>query len=148
MIKVTDHFSLAELTHSEVAARQGIPNLPPLELMPNLKRTAEMLEYVRRLLGCPILVHSAYRCEKVNELVGGSKTSAHLQGLAADIVAPDFGSPVNVAFCINESGFPFDQLILEYGWVHIGLAKDGEKPRQQVLTKHSATSPYESGLVS
>ena len=146
----TSHFSLAELTYSEVAARKGIPNTVPPELMPNLARLTNFLERVRvRLNYSQVIVHSAWRAPAVNEAVGGVKTSAHCKALAGDIVCPGYGSPYSVARAIADTPAlmaDIDQLILEYGWVHAGLAEDGKQPRHELLTKRSAAAPYEAGL--
>jgi hypothetical protein len=151
MTKITDHFTLEELTISEVAARRGLSNEPPPELLPNLQRVADLLELVRvRLNYQQVIVHSAYRAPEVNEAVGGVKTSAHCKALAADIVAPGYGCPSSVATAIRDTPdlmAVIDQLILEYGWVHVGLADDGKEPRHQLLTKRSAAAPYEVGIV-
>jgi hypothetical protein len=64
--------------------------------------------------------------------------------LACDFVCPDFGTPYEVAEAIARVGIEFDQLIREYGWVHLGLS-EGE-PRRQTLTKRSSYSPYENGI--
>lgn len=151
MTKVTDHFTLEELTTSEIAARRGVSNEPPQDLLPNLQRTAEFLELVRVRLGYQqVIVHSAYRAPEVNELVGGVKTSAHCKALAADIVCPGYGCPSSVAVAIRDTPelmALLDQLILEYGWVHVGLADNGKQPRHELLTKRSAAAPYEVGIV-
>lgn len=151
MTKITDHFTLEELTTSEIAARRGISNDPPPELLLNLQRTAEFLELVRVRLGYQqVIVHSGYRAPEVNELVGGVKTSAHCKALAADIVCPGYGCPSSVATAIRDTPelmALLDQLILEYGWVHVGLADDGKQPRHELLTKRSAAAPYEAGIV-
>ena len=151
MTKISDHFTLEELTRSEIAARRGIPNDPPPELLANLQRIAEFLELVRVRLGYnQVIVHSAYRAPEVNALVGGVKTSAHCKALAADIVCPGYGAPYSIARAIADTPellAQVDQLILEYGWLHCGLAENGKAPRHQLLTKRSAASPYETGLV-
>lgn len=149
MDKLTDHFSLAELTASETAARRGIDNTPSPEIVKNLIRTVQLLERVRVLLGSKaILVSSGYRSPALNAAVGGSKTSAHMQGLAADFICPGFGTPLAVCQRLESLGLEFDQLIQEGTWVHIGLAAEGVKPRRQVLTaKFSAgITSYRSGL--
>ena len=144
---LSPHFSLAELTASEYAERHGIDNTPRDGDVENLERLAYVLEQVRSLLGFPVHVNSAYRNAHVNAGIGGSKTSAHQLGLAADIVCPQFGSPYLVAEAIRISGIQYDQLILEYGWVHIGLSAEG-KPRRMDLTKRSAAAPYEQGILA
>ena len=55
-------------------------------------------------------------------------------GLAADFVAPNFGTPFQIAIAIQESDIVYDQLIQEHSWVHIGLPIPGEKPRQMAMT--------------
>lgn len=149
MDKLTDHFSLEEMTASETAARRGIDNTPSPAIIKNLTRTAQLLERVRVLLGSkPILVSSGYRSPALNAAVGGSKTSAHMQGLAADFICPGFGTPLAICKRLDSLGVEFDQLIQEGTWVHIGLAAEGIKPRRQVLTAKfsSGGTTYGGGL--
>ncbi len=106
------------------------------------------MEQVRTILGgAPIHVDSGYRSPLVNAAVGGVSTSAHCRGLACDFVVPEFGAPTDVALAILHSDIEFDQLILEYGWVHIGLAQPGCVARREVLTKRSPEAAYEPGIV-
>lgn len=149
MDKLTDHFSLAEMTASETAARKGIDNTPSPAIIKNLTRTAQLLERVRVLLGSkPILVSSGYRSPTLNAAVGGSKSSAHIQGLAADFICPGFGTPLEICQRLESLGVEFDQLIQEGTWVHIGLAAEGVKSRRQVLTAKfgEGAATYRSGL--
>jgi hypothetical protein len=105
------------------------------------------MERIRTLLGDrPIIVHSGYRSAEVNHAVGGVATSAHCHGLACDFVCSAFGTPAEVALAILKSDLEYDQLILEYGWVHVGLAQEGLLSRQEVLTKRSPGAAYESGI--
>ncbi len=105
------------------------------------------MERVRTLLGDqPIVVHSGYRSLEVNNAVGGVGTSAHCRGLACDFVCPAFGTPVEVARAILKSDLQYDQLILEYRWVHVGLVRDGSLSRHEALTKRSRWAAYESGI--
>lgn len=132
---LSDHFSLAEFTASDTAARAGIDNEPSPDILENLRWNAANLEAVRSLLGVPLHITSGYRCPALNTLVGSKPTSAHIHGLAADFIAPAFGKPIDVCDKIAASGIPFDQLIHEFGrWTHIGWTKLGEHPRRQVLT--------------
>ncbi|SIO50443.1 Peptidase M15 [Burkholderia sp. GAS332] len=149
MMRLTDHFTLDELTQSETAARRGIANTPSPAIVESLTRTAQTLEQVRTLLGsCPVLVSSGYRSPALNAAVGGSATSAHVQGLAADFFCPGFGSPLDICRKIAASGIAFDQLIFEGTWVHLGLGVVGQKPRNQVLTAHfgGGVTRYDTGL--
>jgi zinc D-Ala-D-Ala carboxypeptidase len=143
-MQLTEHFSLEEMVYSETAHRFAVKNDPMAAQLANLKIVAENMEEVRKVLGNrPIFVTSAYRCERINNLVGGSATSSHVQGLACDFKVAGI-SNYEAAKLIEASNMKFDQLILEYGWVHIGF---GVRMRRQVLTKKSASSPYEKGLV-
>lgn len=143
-MQLTAHFSFEELTISEYAQRHGIPNNPPPGIVDNLKITANGMEKVRDVLGgSPIHVNSGYRSPMVNSQIGGAKNSAHCTGFACDFIAPYFGSTYIVAVAISQSAIQFDQLILEYGWVHISFAPT---MRMQMLTKKSANSPYLNGL--
>lgn len=146
-MQLTEHFTLEEMCASQVAARRGLDNTPgPVELE-NLKRIAEAMERVRTILGGKAIhVDSGYRSLLVNASVGGVSTSAHCRGLACDFVCPAFGTPADVALAILKSDIEYDQLILEYGWVHLGLASDGLPDRREALTKRSASAPYEIGI--
>jgi hypothetical protein len=108
---------------------------------------AAAMEKIRTVLGnSPIVIHSGYRSPQVNTAVGGVATSAHCCGLACDFVCPGFGTPYEVASAILRSDTEYDQLIFEYGWVHVGLAQEGMLSRQEVLTKRSPFSAYETGI--
>jgi len=146
-MKISEHFTLEELSFSETAARLGLDNTPSSTVITNLGRVATVMEKIRTLLGGePIVVHSGYRSPRVNEAVGGVATSAHCYGLACDFVCPEFGTPYEVALAILKSDIEYDQLILEYGWVHVGLAQEGVLCRREALTKRSPRAAYESGI--
>lgn len=132
-MQLTKHFSLAELTRSNTADKYKIDNTPPEHLLANLQKTANLLEVIRTLLGNkPIYVSSGYRCAQLNQLVGGSRSSSHLQGLAADFVCPGYGTAYDIClFLAKTPDLPFDQLIYEQTWVHIGLEA---RMRYEVLT--------------
>ena len=131
-LKVSDHFYLSELTHSDTASRKGIDNTPNPIAVRNLFKLADMLEQIRKLLGGkPILITSGYRGPELNAAIGGSKTSDHMRGEAADFRCPAFGSPLQICKAIEKSGIKFGQMIWEFdSWVHISLpdgsARDGE----------------------
>lgn len=142
-MKLTQHFTLAELTRSTTAQRLGLDNTPPPELIPRLVRTAEMLERVRSTLRAPVIVTSAYRSPAVNAAVGSRSTSDHTQGHAADIVAPMFGTPTEVARLLAPlvSVLGIGQIILEQvtirgelkQWVHLST-HEPERPVNRILT--------------
>lgn len=147
-MQLTAHFSLEELIASETAARSGVDNTPPANLMPNLRALAEGLEQVRAALGGrAIHVTSGYRCAALNAAIGGAKNSMHMQGLAADILCPAFGVPLEVCRAIVAAKLRPDQVIHEFGkWCHVAFAAPGAKPRGELLTIASAVRGYEAGL--
>lgn len=142
------HFSRREMFASETAARRGIDNTPPAHAEANLARLCvEFLENLRARFG-PLRVTSGYRCLVLNTLIGGSSSSAHIDGRAADLQPLRAGvSLKQMMDWVLASPLDFDQVILEYGgWVHLGIARVGEKPRRQALMIFRGTDylPYES----
>ncbi|TSP13968.1 D-Ala-D-Ala carboxypeptidase family metallohydrolase [Cupriavidus campinensis] len=131
--KLSEHFFLLEFLVSDTAARRGIDNTPSDEVIANLRRVASKLEEIRALTKRPIVVTSGYRSLALNRAVGGSKTSAHVQGLAADIHCQPF-TPFELGQMLIDAKIDFDQLIQEGTWLHVGLAAAGKKPRRQLLT--------------
>ena len=143
-MKLSDHFTLEELTHSEVAQRQGLDNTPDEKVKANLVRLARFLESVRTALGRPIMVNSAYRSPKVNEMIGSKPTSQHCIGCAADIKVPGL-TPNDIVKELIKTNLEYDQLIREFdSWVHISIPNNfADKPRKQVLIiDKSGTRPY------
>lgn len=147
-MKVTEHFSVEEMQHSEAAIRRGLSNIIPEELMPNVRRVAEALEIIRAHYGQPIHVTSCYRAPEVNKAVGGSPTSAHRFASAADF---EVANVPNIEVCrmIPQLVPDFDQVIYEFGpsgWVHLGFAKE---PRRQQLSavKRDGKTKYLPGIV-
>jgi len=148
-MKISEHFTLEELSISETASRCGLENIPGAVATANLERIAAFMEKIRALLGNrPIVVHSGYRSPQVNKAVGGVITSAHCRGLACDFVCPMFGTPVDVALAVRKSELEYDQLILEDGWVHVSLPEDGLLSRRESLTKASREATYQAGIRS
>lgn len=151
-MRLSENFSLEELTASEAAARLGLGNEPGPAELANLTKTAFAMERVRNLLGGrAIHVNSGYRSKSLNATIGGASTSAHCLGWAVDFICPKFGTPFEVCSAISRSDIHFDQLILEFagaggagGWAHISF---DPRMRGQVLTKKSASMPYEHGLI-
>ncbi|WLT05830.1 D-Ala-D-Ala carboxypeptidase family metallohydrolase [Gilliamella apis] len=122
-MKLTEHFTLDEFTHSTIASRLKIDNSVPAELVPNIQLTAIKLELVRKALGKPIIITSGYRCPALNTRVGGVSTSAHTKGLAVDFHCA-YGNPKEICQRLIDAGVQFDKLIQEHNqWVHIGLVR-------------------------
>lgn len=138
-MKLSAHFTLSELTASATAQRLGLDNTPAQELLPRLIMLAEMLERIRIKIGCPIIVSSGYRSPRLNTAVGGVTSSDHTQGHAADIVAPQFGTPEQLARLLapQVSELGIGQLILEgvkgKRWVHVSTHSP-ERAVNRVLT--------------
>lgn len=138
-MQLTPHFTLAELTASNTAQRLGLDNTAPQEIVPRLVLTAEMLERIRSTLGVPVIVTSGYRGRQVNQAVGGVTSSDHTQGHAADIVAPRYGTPYQIAKTLAPlvSVLGIGQLILEgvkgKQWVHVST-RVPDKPANRVIT--------------
>ncbi len=146
-MRLSDHFSLAELTVSATAARRGISNVPPPLVIDTLILTADRMEKVRALLDDkPIIVLSGYRSPAVNAAVDGSKSSAHMTGHAVDFICPRFGTPAQVAAHLAKHLTGFDQLIEEFGeWVHVGFGP-GKRGQKLTARKVNGRTVYSSGI--
>lgn len=136
------YFSLREMYASTKANENNIDNTPPLEIKAHLVELVdELLDPLREAWGSPINVNSGYRCKVLNTLVGGSPTSAHLSGYAADLVPSNKKIREFKAFVVKwlkENNIAFDQCICETNsrgsqWVHLGLKGSNGKQRKQFL---------------
>lgn len=138
-MKLSEHFTLEELTRSDMALRMGWDNTPDGVAIENLKRLAVLLEQVRGIISKAVIVNSAYRCKKVNDAIGSKDTSQHLIGCAADIRVTRM-TPNEIMQAIIHSNIEYDQLIREFatkdgrgGWVHISVPSPGKTARLQNL---------------
>lgn len=140
-VKLSKFFSLAEMTRSEAAQRGGFDNTPGAEETASLTALCQnVLDPLREAKGKPIRVNSGYRGPEANKAVGGSATSQHCKGEAADIEIDGYDNK-KLAQDIVDMKLPFDQLILEghtpgdpnSGWVHVSHRRGGPQ-RGQVLT--------------
>ena len=138
-MKLTENFTLKEMTKSYEAIRNNIKNIPSDSEVVNLKTLCvNVLQPIRNHYGLAVTVNSGYRSLEVNTLVKGSKTSDHIKGMAADIEI--YGVPnIDLAKWI-EKNLKFTQCILEFhelgvpnsGWVHVSY--DPNNLKQQCLT--------------
>jgi hypothetical protein len=139
---LSPHFSLEELTVTDHREFTNEPN--DLEKN-NLKRLAELLEQVKRLLGDkPIMVNSAFRSKQVNDAVGSKDTSQHRIGCAADIRVPSM-TPDEVVKAVIASDIPYDQIIREFDrWTHISVPNEpnGKARRQALIIDKQGTRIY------
>lgn len=129
------YFTMGEFIRSDTAQRLGIDNRCRLENAVNIKRLVHhVLDPLRERYGKPIRVTSGYRCKALNDAVGGSKTSDHMTGRAADIVGTPNTQAENKRLwqLIQDMGLSYDQLIWEKGsiigpkWVHISYRSESE----------------------
>ena len=137
---VTMHFTIEELYASDTAKRLGIDNKTTTQKLINLVYLAAyVLEPLRVAMGRPIRISSGYRCERLNQAVGGVRNSQHMKGQAADICIEGdmaFGKRI---FDYIKSHLQFDQLIWEHDksgtyWVHVSFVyPDFGKNRSQVI---------------
>ncbi len=145
-MKLSNHFRLEEFLVSEAAARHDIDMSPTQEVLDNLSLLVTLyLHPIRRAADSPVIITSGYRPPELNHLIGGSETSAHRFGRAADfhIIGQ---TPFETVELILELDLAFDQVIHEFGqWVHLGIA---ELPRRQVLTakREDGRTIYVPGL--
>jgi uncharacterized protein YcbK (DUF882 family) len=133
-MKLSEHFTLDELTYSDIAKRHSLDNNPDKFTIANLTRLATLLEDVRNLFNQPIRINSAYRSITVNSLLGSKPTSQHCIGCAADIRI-DGLTPDQIVKKIIKSDIQYDQLIREFdSWVHISVTNgEGYIARKQAL---------------
>ncbi len=146
-MKLSKNFSLEEFLISQTAERQGIDMTPDEGVIANLQELVNScLQPLRNALGSVMYISSGYRPLVLNTLIGGSKTSAHLHGRAADFRAAGY-SPLYVCRRIRDLGLPYDQNIHEFGrWTHLGIAR---QPRKEDLTAYRGDghTRYSFGLV-
>lgn len=121
------YFTIKELCKSNTAKKLGIDNMPSKEIEKNIISLIDnCLDVIREAFGEPIKVNSGYRCPELNNAVNGSKTSAHVKGMAADLDCSDNKKLWDTIIELNKRGIvEFRQLIWEKGsdsspaWIHI-----------------------------
>jgi len=147
------NFSLHEMTKSETALRKGMPNEPTETEITNLKMLVEkVLQPLREHYKVGIKVNSGYRSPDVNAAVGGSRTSDHCKGQAADIEIA--GIPNAVLAQYIKDNLQYTQLILEFytlgvpdsGWVHISYDPTNLKCQALTAVKKDGKTVYLPGL--
>lgn len=133
-MRLSDNLSLAECLRSDTAKRLGIKNTPHEDwVIENLRAVAEhVFQPLRDGLGVPIYVSSGYRSPELNDAIGGSSRSQHMEGRALDLDADVLGGTSNCdVFHYIKNNLVFDQLIWEFGsedspdWVHVSFIYDG-----------------------
>ena len=147
-MRLSPHFSLEELTHSDTAVRLDIDNTPTAEVIDNLIFLAEKLEDVRNLLRCPMLISSGYRSRDLNDHLGSKRTSQHTTGNAVDFIAPMWGNPRSVVEEIvkHTKKINYDQIILEFDrWCHLSFVRDNPRNKALIIDR-KGVRPFEAAI--
>jgi zinc D-Ala-D-Ala carboxypeptidase len=156
MTQLTTNFSLHELTKSETALRNDLDNTPGEAETENLRLLCEkVLQPVRDHFGKGVKVNSGFRSSSRQPCAaGGSKTSDHCLGRAADIEIPGVAN-ADLAQWIMDN-LDYTQLILEFytpgipdsGWVHVSYDPNNLKKQELTATKVAGKTQYLPGLVA
>ena len=154
-MNLTANFSLHELTKSETALRMGFDNTPGEAETEALRLLAEkVLQPVRDHFGKGVKCNSGFRSPESNAAVGGSRTSDHCLGRAADIEIPGIPNAELAQWIMDN--LEYTQLILEFytpgipdsGWVHVSYDTDNLKKQELTAMKVAGKTQYVSGLVA
>ena len=153
-IRVSKNFALSEMVKSATAERLNVDNSPSDIPLVNLTHLAiHILQPVRDEFGV-ITINSGYRSPALNAKVGGSKTSQHCNGQAADFESFSTPNPDLAKWIANN--LEFDQLILEFydgvnpnsGWVHCSYNLMGNRKKILTALKTGGKVVYKNGFVS
>lgn len=131
---ITSNFKWGELIASRTLDRyneqhpgQTINNMPNGAQQAHLRYLCEQfLQPLRNEFG-PIHINSGFRCQRLNELVGGASDSWHTYGSAVDICLPSVLIGVQMVYFIHRRfitlGIGYDELILSQRgkshWLHV-----------------------------
>ena len=152
-MKLSENFSLNEMTKSQTATRKGIDNTPSEEHKQNLKALCEkILQPIRDHYKKPVRITSGYRSPDLCEAIGSSKSSQHAKGEAADFEITGVDN-FDLAIWISKT-LDFDQLISEFyvdgdedsGWVHCSFKKEGNRKQCLTAFKEGSKTTYGNGL--
>lgn len=119
------YFTIKEMTKSQTAKLYHIDNSPTEKVIGNLKKVMYILDMVRIYIGKPILINSGYRCEKLNDMVGGVEESLHTKGLAADFRTKG-KEDIDTMFEFlkkNQKNFKIKELIHYKTFIHMGVSE-------------------------
>jgi hypothetical protein len=153
-MNLSANFTDKELTRSDTALRLGIDNTPDAEILKNLKLLCEkVLQPVRDHFGS-VTVNSGFRSSAANIATGGSKTSDHCLGRAADIEIPGIPNAELAQWIMDN--LEYTQLILEFytpgipdsGWVHVSYDPNNLKKQELTAMKVAGKTEYVSGLMA
>ena len=144
-LRLSPHFTLGEMTKTSYKTKDG--NIPSHVAIENLKRLCGWLEMLREVWNerygegnDPIIINSGYRSWEVNKRVGGSSTSNHLVGCAADIKCLGIEQALRYAVILldiaDESKEDFDELLIERSsrgnyWIHFAVRPPSQVNRRK-----------------
>ena len=152
-MNLSANFTLKELTKSDTATRLGLDNTPDEATIENLKLLCqEILQPIREHFGKSVTVNSGFRSPESNAAVGGSKTSDHCLGRAADIEIDGIPNPELAQWIMDN--LDYTQLILEFytqgqpnsGWVHVSYDPNNLKNQELTAVKVAGKTTYLNGL--
>jgi zinc D-Ala-D-Ala carboxypeptidase len=150
-MKLSANFSLHELTKSDTAIRHGIDNTPSMQVIENLQDLVDnVLQPLREKFGA-VIVTSGYRSPAVNTKIGGSTTSDHCHGYAADFEVLGMDNRELALYIRNN--LKYKQLILEFysglpdsGWVHCSFQNGANKCQTLTARKVNGRTKYDNGI--
>ena len=147
-MRLSKNFTLEEFLVSDYAERHDIDMTPDEEIVEALQRLVTgCLQPLRDEVGTGIFISSGFRPLELNTGIGGSKTSAHLEGNAADLKVSR-QSPFDTCELIVAMELPFDQVIHEFGrWTHLGVADILRREKLTAYRKDGKTR-YANGILS
>jgi len=123
MTQLSKNFSLAEMTRSYIASKNGIDNTAPPDIVVNLADFARRLELIRITIARPMIITSGYRCPELNMIARGRSKSAHMEGRAAHIA--DDRERTLARFCLananllRTAGLWLENPEATPGWIHL-----------------------------
>ena len=129
------HFRITEFLRSDTAEKHHVSNIPSdeelLEVLTNISALIDnVLTPLRSMIGRPIIITSGYRSQRVNELIGGSTTSQHLSGKAADIHVQGYTpKQMDMVYRMIQMHYNFDQLIFYPSKNIIHISWNGDENR-------------------
>ena len=148
-MKLSANFSLAELTKTNV---RQFDNTPSMQVIENLQVLVDnVLQPIRNKFG-QVTVTSGYRSPEVNKAIGGSATSDHCFGFAADFEVAGVDNKELARWVADN--LKFKQLILEFytkgvpdsGWVHVSYDKTNLTQKVMTATKVGGRTVYSPGI--
>lgn len=150
-MKLSENFTLNELTKSQEAIRLSIPNEPSDVQITNLMLLCtHILQPIRNYFKLPVSISSGYRSVALCEAIGSSSGSQHAKGQAADFEI--FSLPNKEVSDWIVKNLDYDQCILEFwnpndpnsGWIHCSYNNAGNRKQYLKASKENGKIIYSS----